>query len=123
MINFVLGSMRVLSMFLPAALANTHGSQPPPAADSEFTILHCNNPTSMKAEMKVEVSSMFLMRNGGLDAMKSGKWGEGFAVETVGDSTIYTKIIEANDLILTEKNDDPDSKFFGSQFGSNEVKI
>ena len=73
-------------MFLPAALANNDGS---PAEDSEFTILHCNNPTSMKAEMKVEVSSMFLLRNGGLDAT----WADGFTEETVGDSTIYTKII------------------------------
>ena len=98
-------------MFLPAALANNDGS---PAEDSEFTILHCNNPTSMKAEMKVEVSSMFLLRNGGLDAT----WADGFTEETVGDSTIYTKIIEANDLILEEKDDDPDSKLFESHEGT-----
>ena len=103
--NNVLGSMRVLSMFLPAALANNDAS---PTEDSEFTILHCNNPVSMKAEMKVEVSSTFLLRNGGLDAT----WADGFAEETVGDSTIYAKIIEANDLNLEEKDGDVDSKLF-----------
>ena len=62
----------------------------------------------MKAEMKVEVSSTFLLRNGGLDAT----WAAGFAEETVGDSTIYAKIIEANDLDLTQKTGDDDSKLF-----------
>ena len=105
-INTFLGSMRVLSMFLPAALANNDA---PAAEDSEFTILHCNNPVSMKAEMKVEVTSTFLLRNGGLDAT----WADGFVEETVGDSTIYTKIIEANDLDLGTKDGDDDSKLFG----------
>ena len=89
-------------MFLPACLANSDGS---PVQDSEFTILHCNNPTTMKAEMKVEVAQEFLDRNGGLEA----SWAEGFALEpTTG---IYAKIIEAKDLTLEEKEDDNDSKY------------
>ena len=90
----------VLSILLPAVLPTDV------ADDSEFTILHCNNPNSMNAEMKVEVSSTFLNRNGGLEAT----WADGFQEESVGDDSIYTKVIAANDLILEEKDDDADSK-------------
>lgn len=54
--------------------------------------------------MKVEVDSMFILRNGGLTA----DWATGFVLE---DSGIYTKIIEAGDLNLEEKTGDDDSEF------------
>ena len=90
--------MKLLSIFLPAALANNA------AEESDFSILHCNNPTTMRAEMKVKVQARFLTRNGGLEAT----WADGFTEESTG---VFTKIIEANDLVLSEKDGDTDSEF------------
>ena len=93
--------MKLLSLFLPAALASNDAT---PAEESEFSILHCNNPTTMRAEMKVKVQARFLTRNGGLEA----SWADGFTEEDTG---VFTKIIEANDLVLSEKDGDTDSEF------------
>ena len=93
--------MKLLSVLLPAALASNDAT---PAEESEFSILHCNNPTTMRAEMKVQVQARFLTRNGGLEAT----WADGFTEEDTG---VFTKIIEANDLVLSEKDGDTDSEF------------
>ena len=93
--------MKLLSMFLPAALASNDATS---AEESEFSILHCNNPKTMRAEMKVKVQARFLTRNGGLEAT----WADGF---TEVDTGVFTKIIEANDLVLEEKAGDTDSEF------------
>ena len=93
--------MKLLSMLLPAALANNDGTS---AEDSEFSILYCNNPDTMRAELKVQVEARFLSRNGGLEA----SWADGFTEETSG---VFTKVIEAADLVLTEKSGDTDSEF------------
>ena len=70
---------------------------------SEFKILHCNNPDTKRAEMKVEVSKTFLFRNGGLNET----WAAGFEEET---TDVYTKTIQASDLVLDTESTDPDSK-------------
>ena len=57
----------------------------------------------MKAEIKVQVQSNFLARNGGLEA----NWARGFQEEEPG---IFTKVIDANELILEQKLDDQKSK-------------
>ena len=93
--------MKLLSMFLSAALASNDATS---AEESEFSILHCNNPKTMRAEMKVKVQARFLTRNGGLEAT----WADGFTEEDTG---VFTKIIEANDLVLEEKAGDTDSEF------------
>ena len=97
--------MKLLSIFLSAALANNDAT---PAEESEFSILHCNNPNTMRAEMKVQVEARFLARNGGLEA----SWADGFTEEETG---VFTKVVEANDLVLSEKSGDTDSEF-KSQF-------
>ena len=58
----------------------------------------------MRAEMKVKVQARFLTRNWGLEA----SWADGFTEEETG---VFTKIIEANDLVLSEKAGDTDSEF------------
>ena len=97
--------MKLLSMFLSAALASNDAT---PAEESEFSILHCNNPNTMRAELKVQVQARFLARNGGLEAA----WADGFTEE---ETDVFTKVIEANDLVLSEKSGDTDSKL-KSQF-------
>ena len=96
--------MRVLSILLPAYLANDDATSAT-VDPSEFKIIHCNNPDTLKAEMKIEVSKTFLFRNGGLDEA----WATGFEEEATG---VYTKIVQAADLELDNESNDPDGKFF-----------